>query len=160
MFIKRSFFCMLSGNKRMDPAPSNKKTDDGWSQASRKRKGAGRGAPHRGRGTFRNNSKRRAVDVSGSQNLPTPSSTQSASPTVVNALNKPTFKAVAMGEDRVNVPGWVLRTGGDPARKILSREAQSLPKSRLVSLQVNGVFHNVDVLRLTPQGVRAVQFLH
>ena len=60
---------------------------------------------------------------------------------------------------KVNVPRWVLRTGGDPARKILSREAQSLPKSRLVSLQVNGVFHNVDVLRLTPQGVRAVQFL-
>ena len=143
----------------MDPAPSNKNSDGGWTQANRKRKGAGRGAPHRGRGAFRNNSKRRAVEVSGSKTLPTPSSSQSASPAVANALNKPSFKAVATGEDKANVPGWVLRTGGDHAKNILSREAKSLPKSRLVSLQVNGVFHNIDVLRLTPQGVRAVQFL-
>ena len=143
----------------MDPAPSNKNTDGGWTQANRKRKGAGRGAPHRGRGSFRNNSKRRAVDGSGSKILPNPSSSQSASPAVAKALNKPTFKAVATGEDKLNVPGWVLRTGGDQAKNILSREAKSLPKSRLITLQVNGVFHNIDVLRLTPQGVRAVQLL-
>jgi hypothetical protein len=142
----------------MDPVPNKTSTDGGWSQASRKRKGAGRGAPHRGRGTFRNQSKRRAVEMSGSKALPTSGSTQSTSTTSANALNKPSFKAVATGEVKSNVPGWVLRTGGDPAKKTLSREAKTLPKSRLVSLQVNGVFHNIDVLRLSPQGVQAVQF--
>jgi hypothetical protein len=143
----------------MDPAPKNKSsTDGGWSQAGRKRKGAGRGAPHRGRGTFRNQSKRGAVEVSGGKAPPTSGSIQSTSMTTAGAL-KPSFKAVATGEVKVNVPGWVLCTGGDPTKKTLSGEAQTLPKSCLVSLQVNGVFHNIDILRLSPQGVRAVQFL-
>jgi hypothetical protein len=91
--------------------------------------------------------------VSGGKASPTPGSVNPTSTASTSALNKPSFKAVAKGEVRANVPGWVLRTGGDPSKKTLSREAQVLPKSRLVSLQVNGVYHNIDVLRLTPQGV-------
>jgi hypothetical protein len=74
-------------------------------------------------------------------------------------LKKPSFKAVAKGEVKANVPGWVLHQGGDPAKRTLSSEAQTLPKSRLISLQVNGVYHSIDVLRLLPRGVEAVQFL-
>ena len=93
----------------MDPAPKKVSTDGGWSQASRKPRGTGRGAPHRGRGTFRGNCKRRAVEVSGGKVPPTSSSVTLTSTASTSALNKPSFKAVATGEVKSNVPGWVLR---------------------------------------------------
>jgi hypothetical protein len=57
---------------------------------------------------------------------PTPGSIKSTSTTNAGAL-KPSSKAVATGEVKVNVPGWVLRTGGDLTKKTLSRAAQTLP---------------------------------
>ncbi len=48
---------------------------------------------------------------------------------------------------------------GDSPKKTLSDEASTLPKSRLIKLIINGIHHNIDVLRLSPAGVDAVRLL-
>jgi hypothetical protein len=88
-----------------------------------------------------------------------PRSRASISKNPADALKRPIFKAVAKGKVRSNVSGWVLHQGGDPAKRILSDKVFILSKLRLISLRVNGIHHNIDVLRLSPQGVKAVKLL-
>jgi hypothetical protein len=102
---------------------------------------------------FRGNPKCCTVEVTGGIKTPP------AADIVASTSKKPSFKAVVKGEVKSNVPGWVLRQGGNSAKKVLSNEAFTLPNSRFFSLQVHGVYHNVDVLHLTPKGIEAVQFL-
>jgi hypothetical protein len=73
------------------------------------------------------------VEEVGGKVLPTPNSAASTSTASANALKKPSFKAVAKGEVKANIPGWVLCQGGDPSKKTLSMEALTLPKSPLIS---------------------------
>ena len=159
--IKKDSLIFTGKPTGMDSVPKTTSQDGGWStQTSRKRAyyGSGRGRPQRGRGTFRGNPKRKYVGhtADGSKNLPP---TTEASTSQSTALNKPTFKAVAKGEVKSNVPEWVLGFGGDSAKKTLSDEASTLPKSRLIRLTINGIHHNIDVLRLSPAGVDAVRLL-
>ena len=115
---------------------------------------------YRGRGKFRGHSKRGFVQAKG-EGLKTPPLTNSGPPPpAAPAALKPSFKAVVCDEIKAEVPDWVLCTKGDLAKQQLSREAASLPKARLITIVVNGIHHNIDVLRLSPlcaASIRQVQ---